>query len=53
MNHNNIKKEVLNSIISLHNNYGQSLIHAMDIENSSFIKMAKERQGFLLQEQQV
>lgn len=46
-------QEVLNSIISLHNNYGQSLIHVMDIENSTFIKMAKERQRVLSQEQQV
>lgn len=46
-------QEVLNSIISLHNNYGQSLFHAMDIENSTFIKMAKERQMVLSQEQQV
>ena len=51
-NHTDLQ-EVLNNIISLHNNYGQSLIHAMDIENSTFIKMAKERQMVLSQEQQV
>lgn len=42
-------KEVLNSIISLHNNYGQTLAHAMDIGNNVFIKMVKERLGVLSQ----
>lgn len=44
-------QEFLNSIISLHNNYGQSLLHAMDLENSTFIKMVKERL-FVLQQVQ-